>query len=108
MGKRLANDDDMEMNRLHDDMSTLKKQVSEVLTLLGGSAAYDYKGMRAEFRELKSDVAFIKDEMEKIKKKDSDRFTLKLETVPQKIVAAVAFLALILTVVQNVRELFAK
>ena len=106
MTKRLANHDDMEINRLHDDISILKKQVSEVITLLGGSASYDYKGMRAEFRELKDDVSTIKEELEKMKRKDLERFSIKLDTVPQKVVATIAFLALILTVVQNVRELF--
>jgi len=104
MGKR-PNYNDMEMQTLHDDMGTLKKQMSEVILLLGGSAAMEYKGIRAEVKELKIDVASIKEDINKMKRKDADRFSIKLDTLPQKIAAAVALLALILTVVQNVKEL---
>lgn len=99
---------DMEIKTLHADLGVLKKQVDEVIFLLGGSASMDYKGMRADVRELKTDMSNIKEDIDKIKRKDADRFSIKLETVPQKIVAVIAFVALILTVVQNVRELLAK
>lgn len=97
--------DNMEIKTLHTDLIALKKQVDEVIFLLGGSASMDYKGMRADVRELKIDVAAVKEDIVKIKRKDEDRFSIKLETVPQKVVAVIAFLALILTIVQNVREL---
>jgi hypothetical protein len=105
MGKRLKSMDDMEVQTLHSDLEILKRQMDEVILLLGGSAAMDYKGMRAEVKELKIDVTSIKEDINKMKRKDADRFSIKLDTIPQKIAAAVALLALILTVVQNVREL---
>lgn len=95
----------MEVQTLHSDLEILKRQMDEVILLLGGSAAMDYKGMRAEVKELKIDVTSIKEDINKMKRKDADRFSIKLDTIPQKIAAAVALLALILTVVQNVREL---
>ncbi len=105
MGKRVRDINDMEVQTLHSDLEILKRQMDEVILLLGGSAAMDYKGIRAEVKELKIDVSSIKEDINKMKRKDADRFSIKLDTLPQKIAAAVALMALILTVVQNIREL---
>jgi predicted nucleic acid-binding Zn-ribbon protein len=115
MGKRsLHNDDDMEIKTIHEDLTTLKRQMGEVILILGGSASYDYKGMRADVRELKTDVSNIKVEIEKMKRDDIDKekessfVRIKLKTIPQKIAAILAFLAVALTVIQNLREMFTK
>jgi uncharacterized protein YukE len=106
MGKRLAKDYNMEIAKIHEDLSGLKKQVDEVLFLLGGSAAYEYKGMRAEFKELKEAVGTVQTEIEKIKKVEADRWNLSLKTVPQKFAAVFAFVALVISMVSGIKELF--
>jgi hypothetical protein len=109
MGKR-PHDDDMDMETIRREISTLNNRMTEVLTILGGSAAYDVRGMRADVKDLKNDVIQIKNEMEKIKREATDRESrrnfLNLKTVPQKVAGFVAFLAVILTMIQSIRALF--
>lgn len=107
MGKRLRDSDDMEITTIHNDLNTLKKQMSEVILILGGSASYDYKGMRADVKELKTDVSNIKTEIEKIKR-EQGWLNIKLSTIPQKIVATVAFLSILLTLAQGIKSFFEK
>lgn len=112
MGKQLKSNEDMEISKLHDDMGTLKRQMGEVILILGGSAAFDYKGMRADVRELKTDVSNIKGEIEKIKRQDEEERTkrsflsIRLETIPQKIVAMFAFIAVLISIIQGIKSLF--
>jgi len=98
----------MEMKKLHDDLGTLKRQVGEVILLLGGSASMDYKGMRAEFKELKTDVSNIKLDIEKMKRAEQDRWSIQIKTIPQKVVAFLAFSVMILTAIQTIKEIFIK
>jgi hypothetical protein len=111
MAKR-PHEDDMDMETIRREISTLNNRMSEVLTILGGSAAYDVRGMRADVKDLKNDVIQIKNEMEKIKREATDRekqrgfLSIKLETVPQKIAGFVAFIAVILTMLQSLKTLF--
>ena len=112
MGKRPPNNEGMELTTIHNDMNLLKKQVEEVLFILGGSVSYDYKGMRSDVKELKSDVILIKDRVEDLETKNKQRekerglFSIKLETIPSKVVAFVVFLGALLAIVQSIRSLF--
>jgi len=106
MAKRPYNKD-MEIKTIHDDLNGLKKQMGEVLLILGGSASYDYKGMRAEVKELRVDVTNIKVDIEKIKR-EQGWLNIKLSTIPQKIVATVAFLSILLTLAQGIKSFFEK
>jgi hypothetical protein len=106
MGKRPTYDnEDMELKALRSEMTIMNRRMDEVITILGGNSAYGLTGMKSDFRDLKLDVNNIKQEIEKIKKQESDRWNIPLKTIPQKIVAAVAFLALILTTIQSVKDM---
>lgn len=110
MGKRYNGDMDMETVR--QEIKTLNIRMTEVLTILGGSSAYDVKGMRQDVKDLKGDVSNIKIEMEKMKREDLERdkkqgfLSIKLETIPQKIVGLITFIAVLLTIIQSLKGLF--
>lgn len=109
MAKRLVS---MEVKTIHNDLNILKKQMGEVILILGGSASFDYKGMRADVKDLKVDVSNIKDEIEKIKRQDQAEKTkrsflsIRLDTIPQRIVAIVAFIAVLISIFQGIKSLF--
>lgn len=95
----------MELQALKSEMAIMNRRMDEVITILGGNSAYGLTGMKSDFRDLKSDVQNIKQEIEKIKKQEADRWSVPLKTIPQKVVAAVAFLALILTTIQAIKDM---
>lgn len=114
MGKRPqhTNQDDMDFQSIKDQIKELDAHMKEVLFILGGSASYEFKGMRSDVRDLKQEVINIKAEMKNMKDEDKERdrksafFSVKLETIPQKIVGIVAFIIMVLTIVQSLRTLF--
>lgn len=113
MGKRLSNDGEYEdMQTLRRDIQMLNTRMEEVLIILGGNSSYGVKGIRSDFNELKTDVQNIKAEIKAMKEEDKERdrksafFSVKLETIPQKIAGIFAFIIMVLTVVQSLRTLF--
>lgn len=114
MAKRVRSNDDMDMEAVRQEIKNLNTRMSEVLTILGGSSAYDVKGMRQDVKDLKSDVSNIKVEMEKMKRETVEKekkrnfISINTETIPQKIGAFIAFVAVFLTVIQTMRDLFFK
>ena len=113
MAKRRT-DPDMDMDTVRQEIRNLNTRMSEVLTILGGSSAYDVKGMRQDVKDLKSEVSEIKIEMEKMKRENVERekrrgfLSINIETIPQKIAAFIAFLAVFLSVFQNLKQMFVK
>lgn len=111
MGKRLQHDD-MDMETVRREIGVLNERMKEVITILGGSSAYDVKGIRADVKDLKFDVLEIKKEMERLKRETEDKekkqgfLSIKLETIPQKIAGFVAFAALVLTLIQSLKTMF--
>lgn len=109
---RTGKNEDMDMETIRHEIKTLNSRMTEVLTILGGSAAYDVKGMRSDVRELKSDVNNIKLDIEKMKREDIEKeknrafLSIKLETIPQKIVGFVAFVSVLLALIQSLKTLF--
>ena len=112
MAKRQLHDNDPDVETLRREMATLNRRMEEVITILGGNSAYDVKGVRSDVKDLKTDVAIIKDDLEKMKRENSDRekrqgfIAIKLETIPQKIVGVIGFVALVLTLIQSLKTLF--
>lgn len=111
MGKRPLHDD-MDMDTIRREISTLNARMTEVITILGGSSAYGVAGMKSDVRDLKKDVLEIKDEMAKLKRETEEKekkqgfLNIKLDTVPQKIAGLVAFAAVLLTMIQSLKTLF--
>jgi seryl-tRNA synthetase len=113
MAKRTSNYNDMDVATLRSEISTLNRRMEEVITILGGNSAYDVKGMRSDVKDLKADVSNIKVKIETIEKENVERekkegfLSIKLDTIPQKIVAFMAFIAVFISVVQGIKSLFA-
>lgn len=108
MAKRPIHHEDMELQALKQEMATMTRRVEEVITILGGNSAYGLTGMKSDFKDLKVEVQQIKQEIENIKRNEAYRWSVPLKTVPQKIVAVVAFLALLLTIVQTFKDIMSK
>ena len=113
MAKRQSNDGEYEdMHTLRRDIQMLNTRMEEVLIILGGNSSYGVKGIRADFNELKTVVQNLKAEIKTMKEEDKERdrksafFSVKLETIPQKIAGVFAFIIMVLTVVQSLRTLF--
>jgi len=92
--------EDMEMQSLKSEMVTMNKRMEEVITILGGNSSYGVKGMRAEVKELREEV-------QKLKDVESKRWSIPIKTVPQKVIAIISGLALLLTIFQNIKQLIA-
>lgn len=111
---KIRNDEDMEPDQIRQDLNQLKVQMNEVLTLLGGSASYEFKGMRADVRELKIDMGTIKLELAKMKQeaiekeRDSNFLRIRLKTIPQKLAAILAFGLMLLTIFKTIQDIFTK
>jgi hypothetical protein len=106
MAKRI--DNDTKLQALSDHLQIIARRQEEVFNILGGNSSYGVKGMNADVKDLKTDIANLKIEIEKMKKEERERFSIKFETIPQKIVALVAFLALIFTIIHNFKEIMSK
>lgn len=100
MGKRLANYDDMEIQSIKSELTTLNKRMEEVVTLLSGNSSYGVKGIRAEVKEVKEDVHKIKVEVEQLKK-DRAFISFELKTLPSRIGAFIILLGTIITIVKT-------
>lgn len=114
MAKRpMQHDDGMEIQALKSEMVTLNRRMEEVITILTGSSVYGITGIKSDVKHLKENVEKIQDEIEKMKRDEVDRqkrqgfFSIKLDTIPQKIVGWVAFLSVLLALIQSIRSLFA-
>lgn len=111
MAKHPTNDD-LELEAIRTEIRILNKRMEEVITILGGNSAYDVKGIRADVKDLKTAVQKIEEEIEDMKREDEERdmkrafFSIKLETIPQKIVGIVTFIIMLLTILQSIRTLF--
>lgn len=103
MGKRPKEYEDMEVSQLRNDLNKLSTIVVEMKTILGGSAGLDYKGMMANVRDLKADVANIKLEIEEIKRSKS---FVNLKTLQSRFVAFVVLLSVIVSVVKTCVDLY--
>jgi predicted nucleic acid-binding Zn-ribbon protein len=108
MAKR-SNKEDMEIAR---DLETLKTQMKEVLFLLGGSASYEYKGLREDVKDLKRTAIDLNGKVDKLEKeyredkKNSSFLSIKYDTIPQKVAAAITFLVVLLTAINSIVSLF--
>lgn len=105
----------MELTTIHQDLKTLNSRVDkvvdrleDVITIVGGSAALEYKGIRGDVRDLKSHVSTIDEEIARIKQVEKDRWSLSLKTATQKIVALIAGLGLLLSMISSFKEIFLK
>lgn len=117
MAKNLNPDkEQMELQALRNEMSVMNKRMEEVITILGGNSSYGVKGVRSELKELtaqvkelekqfKDQVFALEEKFEKIEQQEIERWSIPLKTLPQKVVAVIAFLALLLTIVNNVKSL---
>lgn len=114
MAKNSKEDHDMELHALKSEMATISRRVEEVITILGGNSAYGLTGMKSDFRDLKTEVHNIKQEIEKIKRQDEEEkkrenfFSIRLDTLPQRIIAFVAFIAVLISIAQGFKSLFVK
>lgn len=113
MAKRTKQSEDMQLVTIHQDLKTLKNRVDtmvglvdDIKTIVGGSAALDFKGIRGDVRDLKTHVLTIDEEIEKIKKIEADRWSLQIKTLPQKVAAVMAFLVLLISMVSGIKGLF--
>lgn len=113
MGKRPPlHENDPDVEKLRREMASLNKQMEEVITILVGNSSYGVIGIKNDFRDLKNDVQTLKQEIEKMKREDTDRerrqgfISIKLETIPQKIMGLIGFIGIVLTIVQSVKTLF--
>ena len=129
MAKRRINKNngDMEIGTLKSEISTLNKRMEEVITILGGNSSYRVKGIvtefsevqkdiveirkdisaikQLEFAETQSDIIKIKNDIAEIKQQEKERWMFHLKTIPQKIIGLIAFLALIISMIQGIRSL---
>lgn len=108
MAKREKPQPDMELSTLKSEISTLNKRMEEVITILGGNSSYRVKGIIAEFSETQKDIVQIKLDIAEIKQQEKERWLFSIKTVPSKIVAVVTAIALLLSVIQNLKQLFVK
>jgi hypothetical protein len=112
MGKRPQNNDDMELQALKSEMQLMNKRMEEVMNILTGNPVYGLAGIKKDVHDLKSDVGNIKHDIEEIKRQDDEKkkregfLSIKLDTIPQKIVAFVAFVAVIISIAQGLKSLF--
>lgn len=110
MGKRPP--DDMDMETLRREMSIINRRMEEIITILGGNSAYGVRGMRLDMSELKNEVDGIKKQIEQIQRENIERkkgegfLNIKLDTIPQKVAAVVAFLAVLISIFQGLKSLF--
>lgn len=115
MARRPPKYNDMELTTIHQDLKTLNhrvdkivERVEDVITIVGGSAALDYKGIRGDVRDLKTKVINLDDEILKIKQIEKERWSLSLRTAGQKFVAIIAALGLLLSIFASFKEIFLK
>lgn len=112
MAKRFQNDDDMDLEAIKSQMSALNRRMDEVLTILVGNSSYGVKGMRSDVSDLKTSLINIKTEVENIqrdakeKQRNEGFLNIKLETIPQKVAGVVAFLAVLISIIQGFKSLF--
>lgn len=113
MAKRTKQLSDMELTTIHQDIKTLKsrvdvigERVEDVITIVGGSAALDYKGIRGDVRDLKGKVIIIDEKIMKIERIEADRWSVPMKTIPQKVVALMAFLALLISMINGIKGMF--
>ena len=121
MAKRRPTKEDMEIQQLKDHLSKQDKMLleqrekqegvvttlKEILFILGGSAAMDVKGLRADVKDLKKDVLELKDYAEK-SESTKGQFIIKLNNIPSKIVALFVFIGTLLSIALAIKELFGK
>lgn len=105
MAKRYQSQEDMELQSLKSDMAVMNRRIEEILVILTGNSAYGVAGMKSDVKDLKTDVKNIKEEIED-KKKREGFLSIKLETIPQKIAAVLAFIAVFISVLQGIKTLF--
>ena len=103
----------VELQALRSEIAAMNKRMEEVIIILSGNSTYGVAGVLKDFKELKSDVhsingeiGDIKDEIEKMKRAEIDAWSIPLKTIPQKIAAIVAFITMLISIVQGVRSLF--
>lgn len=112
MGKRPTQNEDMEMQSLRAEMQLMNKRMEEVMNILTGNPVYGLAGIKKDVHDLKSDVGNIKHDIETMKREKDDEkkregfLSIKLDTIPQKIVAIVAFVAVIISIAQGLKTLF--
>lgn len=105
MAKQNKSNADMELHTLKTEISLLTKRMEEVITILGGNSSYRLKGIVVEFSELQKDIVDIKKDIAEMKQQDKERWSIPLKTVPQKVAAVVAFLAILLSMFQSIKSL---
>lgn len=105
MAKRYQTPEDMELQSLKSNMDVMNRRIEEILVILTGNQVYGVDGMKKDVRELKADVKNIKDEIAD-KKKREGFLSIKLETIPQKVAAILAFVAVLISVLQGIKTLF--
>lgn len=112
MAKRQSHEEDPDMETLRREMSTLTRRMEELITIIVGNSSYGVVGIKNDFRDLKTDVQTLKSEIEKMKRDNEDRekrqgfISIKLETIPQKIVGLIGFAGIVLTIIQSIKTLF--
>lgn len=112
MGKRPQSNEDMELQALKSEMQLMNKRMEEVMNILTGNPVYGLAGIKKDVHDLKSDVGNIKHDLEEMKRRDAEEkskagfLSIKLDTIPQKIVALVAFIAVIISIAQGLKTLF--
>lgn len=110
----IQNGDVMEIQALKSGMETLNRRMEEVITILTGNSVYGVNGVKHDVSELKKTVHKIEIDIETIKRETIEReknrafLSIKMETIPQKLAAVVAFLAVALSVFQGIKALFVK
>jgi hypothetical protein len=112
MGKRPQSNEDMELQALKSEMQLMNKRMEEVMNILTGNTVYGIVGIKKDVHDLKSDVQNIKVDIEGMKREEIERqkkagfFSIKLDTIPQKIAAIVTFLVLLLTAIHTIKQIF--
>lgn len=103
MRKRSKEYDDMEITQLRNDLNKLSELVIDMKDILGGSAAFEYKGLRADVRDLKANVASIQLELEEMKREKS---FINLKTLKSKAVIFITVLGMAITIIKTAVDLW--
>ena len=104
MGKRLSNYDDMEIQAIKSDLTTLNKRVDELIILLTGNSIYGVKGIKADVAHLKDEVHKIKVDVENMKR-DKGMISIKLDTLPSRIGAFIILFGTLITMVKTLMDI---
>jgi len=103
--QRPKNNPDVELSTLKSEIITLNKRMEEVITILGGNSSYRVKGILFEFSETQKDIVEIKKDIAEIKQQEKERWMFHLKTVPQKIIAVITFIAILLSISGSIKSL---